>query len=227
MHWFDIGTGVALVVGSIWSFFRGLTREVISILGIVAACVLSAWGSPYVTTALAPVISLPWLRQAVALSSIFLGVVVGYVLLAKAVRRMVKAAGLSLPDRVLGGLFGLIKVGVLISAVLIGLTQFFPDIATRIAAESKLAPTFFYTAQLLTTLLPEDVHTDFQRFYDRVQKRFKQWLPAQQLPQPKAAPTQQPSVSPRAASPPQAPPGISASDEHALRQLIREHWQGN
>jgi hypothetical protein len=127
----------------------------------------------------------------------------------------------------LGGLFGLIKVGVVISVVLIGLTQFFPDIATRIAAESRLAPAFFYTAQLLTTLLPEDVHTDFQRFYDQARKRFKQWLPAQQLLRPEAAPTQQPSVSPRAASPPQASPDISASDERALRQLIREHWQGN
>jgi membrane protein required for colicin V production len=227
MHWFDIGTGVALMVGGIWSFFRGLAREVISILGIVAACVLSVWGSPYVVTALTPVISLPWLRQAIALSSIFLGVVVGYVLLAKAVRRLLKAAGLSLPDRVLGGLFGLMKIGVLISALVIVLTRFFPDIATRIAAESRLAPTFFYTAQLLTTLLPEDVHTDFQRFYDRVQKRFKQWLPAQQLLRPEAASTPQPSVAPRAAAPPQASPDISASDERALRQLIHEHWQGN
>jgi membrane protein required for colicin V production len=227
MHWFDIGTGVALVLGGLWSFFRGLAREVISILGIVVACVLSAWGSPYVATALAPVISLPWVRQAIALSSIFLGAVVGYVLLAKAVRRLVKAAGLSVPDRVLGGLFGLMKIGVLISAVLIVLTKFFPDIATHIAAESRLAPTFFYTAQLLTTLLPEDVHTDFQRFYDRVQKRFKQWLPARQLLQPEAAPTQQPSVSPHTASPPQASSDISASDERALRQLIHEHWQGN
>lgn len=227
MHWFDIGTGVALVVGSIWSFFRGLTREVISILGIVAACMLSAWGSPYVATALEPAISLPWLRQAIGLCSIFLLAVVGYVLLAKAVRRMVKAAGLSLPDRVLGGLFGLIKVGVLISAVVIVLTKFFPDIATHIATESRLAPTFFYTAQLLTTLLPEDVHTDFQHFYDRVQKHFKQWLPAQQLLLPGAAPTPQPSVSPQAAPPPQEPSDISASDEQALRQLIRERWQGN
>jgi membrane protein required for colicin V production len=227
MHWFDIGTGVALVVGGLWSFFRGLTREVISILGIVAACVLSAWGSPYVASALAPVISLPWLRQAIALSSIFLGVVVGYVLLAKAIRRMLQAAGLSLPDRVLGGFFGLMKVGVLISALVIVLTRFFPDIATRIAAEARLAPTFFYTAQLLTTLLPEDVHRDFQRFYDRAQKHFKQWLPAQQPLRPEATPTQQPSVSPRVAAPPQASPDISASDEHALRQLIRERWQGN
>jgi membrane protein required for colicin V production len=226
MHWFDIGTGIALVFGGIWSLFRGLTREVISILGIVAACMLSAWGAPYVATALEPVLSLPWLRQAIGLCSIFLVAVVGYVLLAKGMRRLVKAAGLSLPDRVLGGLFGLIKVGVLISAVVIVLTKFFPDVATHIATESRLAPTFFYTAQLLTTLLPEDIHTDFQRFYDRVEKRFKQWLPAHQL-LPQATPMQQPSVPPQVAPPPQQPPGISASDERALRQLIRERWQGN
>lgn len=227
MHWFDIGAGLALAVGGLWSFFRGLTREVISILGLVTACVLSAWGASSVAVALEPLLAPPWLRQAIGLSSIFLLTVIGYVLLAKVVRRMVKAVGLSLPDRVLGGLFGLLKVAVLISALVIVLSKFFPDVATHIATKARLAPTFFYTAQLLTTLLPEDVYTDFQGFYGRVQKRFKQWLPAQQQLFPGADPAQPSSPIPRAASPPQTPSDISAGDERALRQLIRERWQGN
>jgi membrane protein required for colicin V production len=223
MHWFDVGAGVVLIVGMIWSFFRGLTREVISILGLTAACILSAWGYVRVATALQPVIALVWVRQAIGFVSIFLVTVVCYALLAMIVRRLVKAAGLSLPDRILGGLFGLVKVGVLISILMIVLTTFFPDIATHIAKESQLAPLFFHTAHLLTALLPEEIQDDFQRFYQRAQEHLKQWLPMQ--PQRRPHTPSHPAATSRATPLHQAAPDIQTSEEQALRRLIRERWQ--
>ena len=223
MHWFDVSAGIILIVGGIWSFFRGLTREIISILGLTAACILAAWGYVRVATALQPLIALVWVRQAIGFVSIFLVTVVCYVLLTIMVRRLVKAAGLSLPDRILGGLFGLIKVGVLISILVIVLTQFFPDVATRIATGSRLAPLFFHTAQLLTTLLTEEVQDDFQRFYNQAQEHLKLWLPTQSHLHPGTTP--HPSGASRAAPSHQATPDILTDEERALRRLIRERWQ--
>ena len=128
MHWFDVIAGIALLTGGIWSFFRGLTREVFSLLGIIAAIMLSFRGYPYVANHLGTFIAHPWLRQAVGFALIFLSTVFLYVLIAALLHRLIKAAGLSLPDRFLGGLFGIVKVGVIIAALCLVTAQFFPPL---------------------------------------------------------------------------------------------------
>ena len=185
-----------------------MTREVISLLGLMAAFVFSAWGYPYVAGVLAPITSLVWLRHAIGVVTIFAVTILGYLMLAMLVSRMVKAVGLSLPDRVLGGLFGVVKIGVLIAAVLILATRFYPDLTTRVTTGSILAPHLFRTADVITTLLPRDIQTDFDRAYRRMSRFLGTTLP---IPQP-------PSSSGTQA----APSGISPHDDQALRRLIRE-----
>src|SRR5262245_21509267 len=172
MHWFDIGTGIALCVGCVWSLFRGLTREVLSILGIVTAFLLSSRGYPYMARTLETLITQVWLRQAVGFALIFLFTIGLYVIFARLLQRLVKAAGLSLPDRLLGGLFGLIKVVVIIAALCLVTAQFFPTFATQLAREAVLAPAFFRAADLLSTLLPTGTANEFRRFYPHIHQQF-------------------------------------------------------
>jgi membrane protein required for colicin V production len=217
MHWFDVGAGIALLIGSVWSFFRGLVREVLAILGIVAAFVLASRGHPYVARHLEMDISHPWLRQAIGFALIFLASVVLYVAFAMLLHRLVKAAGLSLPNRFLGGIFGLVKVGVILSVLCLMTAQLFPDFATRLARESLLAPTFFRTAALLSMLLPESVTKEFQRFPRHLWQQLPAWSPP---PSPAATP-RQPSPSPPA---PPLPSGSETSERDAqpLEQLLRQ-----
>jgi membrane protein required for colicin V production len=221
MHWFDIGVGIALLVGGVWSLFRGLTREVLSILGIITAFVLSFQGYPYVAEPLESLITQDWLRQAIGFGLIFLATVVFYMLFAKLLHRLVKAAGLSLLDRVLGGLFGLIKVSLVVSALLLITAQFFPLFATQLAKESLLAPTFFRGANLLSTLLPEGASDEFRRVYNLIRRQFPVWIPA-----PKTAPvlSRPPAPTPPASVPhqPHRPNDISESDARALEKILRK-----
>jgi hypothetical protein len=99
MHWFDVIAGMALLIGGIWSFCRGFTREILSILGIIAAIMLASRSYPAVAKHLDTFIAHPWLRQAAGFALIFLSTVIFYVVLAALLHRLVKAAGLSLPDR--------------------------------------------------------------------------------------------------------------------------------
>jgi membrane protein required for colicin V production len=218
MHWFDIGVGIALLIGGVWSLFRGLTREVLSILGIITAFVLSFQGYPYIAEHLESLITQDWLRQAIGFGLIFLATVVFYVLFAKLLHRLVKAAGLSLLDRVLGGFFGLIKVSLVVSALLLITAQFFPMFATRLATESRLAPTFFRGAKLLSTLLPERASGEFRRVYNLVRRQFPVWIPA-----PKTAPgLSRPPATALPSSAPHRPNDISESDARALEKILRE-----
>ena len=222
MHWFDIGTGIALLVGGIWSLFRGLTREVLSILGIVTAFLLSSRGYPYVAKHLEALIAHVWLRQAIGFALIFLSTVVLYVVFARLLHRLVKAPGLSLPDRLLGGLFGLIKVAGIIAALCLVTAQFFPTFATQLARESALAPTFFRAAVLLATLLPAGTTDEFQRFYEHVRQQLPAWVPpSPSLSRTPPAPPAQAPTPPPASSQEE----ISDSDARALEHLIQKHRQ--
>lgn len=221
MHWFDLGAGIALLVGGIWSLFRGLTREVVSILGIITAFLLSSQGYPYVARHLESLIPHAWLRQAVGFALIFLSTVVLYAIFARLLHRLVKVAGLSPLDRLLGGLFGLIKVTVIIAALCLVTVQFFPMFATQLAREAALAPAFFRAADLLSTLLPAGTANEFQRFYQQVRQQF----PA--LPPPAPLPHTPPTPPAQTLTPPPAPhqEEISDSDTRALEQIIQRHRQ--
>jgi membrane protein required for colicin V production len=221
MHWFDLGVGIALFVGGVWSLFRGLTREVLSILGIVTAFLLSARGYPYVARALETLIAQAWLRQTVGFMLIFLSTMVLYVIFARLLQRLVKAAGLSLPDRLLGGLFGLIKVAVIITALCLVTAQFFPAFATQLAHEATLAPAFFRAADLLSTLLPTGATDEFQRFYQHIHQQFPAVVPpAPALTTPSGQPAEAPTSPP---APTQEE--ISDSDARTLEQIIEKHRQ--
>jgi membrane protein required for colicin V production len=228
MHWFDVIAAIALLTGGIWSFSRGLTREVFSLLGIIAALMLSSRGYPYVANYLDTVIAHPWLRQAVGFALIFLATVFLYVLIAALLHRLIKAAGLSFPDRFLGGLFGIVKVGIIIAALCLVTAQFFPPFATRLATDSLLAPVFFRTAALLSALLPESVSEGFRAVYRDVYRQLPSWMPtapAVQPPPPPASPATPPAGPPAAGPPVPSPEGISEQDAKALEKILRQRLE--
>ena len=218
MHWFDISVGIVMLLGGSRSYFRGLTREVMSTIGLIAVFVFAVWGHAYIPQYFEPVIASPWGRQ-IAVYIVLIIVAVGaYMLWVKMVEHMLYVP-LTIPDRVLGSLFGIVKVGVLIAAGCVLLMQSAPDRVATVVADSKLAPPLLQTAQIITTVLPREVKNEFRRSYSRVQQQL-----GQQVAQPcHTEPTAVHSPSPSQA--PQTPAEMSANDDRTLRQLIKKHSQ--
>jgi membrane protein required for colicin V production len=108
--------GVSLLFG-LW---RGVVGEIIALLAWgVAIFAAVEFGTPLGRAVFAG-LSDPALRTLAGCVVIFIGVLVTMSLLNMAVRSMVKALGLSVSDRLLGMLFGLVR-GVLVCMVLVGL----------------------------------------------------------------------------------------------------------
>ena len=121
---FDYLVLFVLVASVVISTMRGLVKEILSLLGwVVAFVVANAYGAT-----LAPMLPalLPGgtVRLMVAFLALFLGVRILMGLLTLAVDALVQAAGLSLADRGLGGLFGLARgiVIVLFGVILCSMT---------------------------------------------------------------------------------------------------------
>jgi uncharacterized membrane protein required for colicin V production len=68
-------------------------------------------------------------------------------------RFALRAAGLSLMDRLLGGLFGLARIVLVAAVLLMIVNKFFPSARAQLEAESALAPFLFRTAEFLEAFL--------------------------------------------------------------------------
>lgn len=116
---FDYLVLFVLVASVVISTMRGLVKEILSLTGwVVAFVVANAYGAR-----LAPL--LPAMipgdtgRLIVAFIALFLGVRILMGLLSLAIGALIEAAGLSLVDRGLGGLFGLARGIVIVLAAVI------------------------------------------------------------------------------------------------------------
>lgn len=108
--------GVSLVFG-LW---RGVVGEIIALVAWVVAIFAAVEFGARVGTFVFAGLSDPALRTLAGCVVIFVGVLVVMALFRMVVRSMVKALGLSVSDRILGMVFGLVR-GVLVCMVLVAL----------------------------------------------------------------------------------------------------------
>lgn len=122
---FDYIVLFILVSSVVISTMRGLVKEILSLLGWIAAFVVANAFGAKLAPMLPSVIPGESLRLIVAFIALFLGVRVLMGLLALAIGALIEATGLSLADRGLGGLFGLGRgiVIVLAGVILCGMTS--------------------------------------------------------------------------------------------------------
>jgi len=122
---FDYAVLTIVGLSILLSIIRGLVREALALLawavGFIAASLLAA----DLAALLPPEIPGEQLRLLAGFAGVFLGVMLLMSLLAIFVSKLVKSAGFAAEDRVLGGVFGLVR-GVLVVMVLVllaGLTS--------------------------------------------------------------------------------------------------------
>jgi membrane protein required for colicin V production len=122
---FDYVVLFILISSVVISTMRGLVKEILSLVGWVAAFIVANAFGAKLAPMLPSVIPGEALRLIVAFIALFLGVRVLMGLLALAIGALIEASGLTLADRGLGGLFGLGRgiVIVLAGVMLCGMTS--------------------------------------------------------------------------------------------------------
>lgn len=125
MTWFDYAVlgviGLSMIVGA----FRGFVREVIALIGWVAAAIVASSVATQAAEWVPAAVSSPVARVALAFVIVFLAVVVVSALAGWLLSTLIKAAGLGLADRILGAIFGFARGAliVLVAVMLAGLTM--------------------------------------------------------------------------------------------------------
>lgn len=117
LSWIDWALLAVLLLSVLVGVWRGLVFELMSLVGWVVAWV----GAQLLGRDLAPWVPVgeagSTARVLACFVLAFVGLLIVWALLARLLRLLVQASPLSLPDRVLGGGFGLLRGGVLLLAL--------------------------------------------------------------------------------------------------------------
>ncbi|HXF67118.1 MAG TPA: CvpA family protein [Burkholderiales bacterium] len=136
------------------SVIRGLVREVLALLAWVFAFIAASLLAGHTAALLPAEVKSEALRLLAGFTAVFLAVLLAMSLIAIAISRLVKSAGLGVEDRVLGGVFGLVR-GVAVVMVLVlaaGLTSLPREPVWR---EAVLSGPLTAAAEALKAWLPE------------------------------------------------------------------------
>ncbi len=134
--------------------FRGLVRSVLSLATLAAAVVVVWLYAASFANAMEGMIESATLRGALAFLGLFLGVILlGNVVLARLLTGIVSLAGLTVMDRALGGVFGVLWGTLLVCLALALLRIFFGE--ADFWAESLLIPIVFALIEWASAIFPE------------------------------------------------------------------------
>jgi membrane protein required for colicin V production len=152
--WIDWTLLAVILASVVVGFVRGFVFECLSLAGWVVAWFSAQWAAPELAPRLPVGSPGSALNLAAALALSFLAALVVWSLLAKLIRMLIHATPLSVPDRLLGSGFGVLRGAVLLLAVaaVLALT---PAAQSPIWRSSHGAQWLGATLQVLKPLLPE------------------------------------------------------------------------
>jgi membrane protein required for colicin V production len=180
MNWLDIVLGLILVASVLSSFRKGLSREIIGLVSVLAALVLGVWFYGTAASYLAAHIASPLAADFAGFALVFCGVLLIGALLGWMVGKFLRISGFSFLDHLLGTGFGLLR-GVLIGVALItGIMAFSPaDQPPGEVVHSRLAPYLVGGSRAVAAIAPHELKVGFRKNYERVQAA---WERATQAP---------------------------------------------
>ena len=154
MTWLDYAVAGVFAASLVVGAWRGLVREVVSILGWVIAFLAANLFAGPLGPVMPQAIPSPELRIAAAYVAIFAGSLMATALVGLLLSRIVKAVGLGGVDRMLGAFFGAVRglLIVLAAALVAGLTGAPRQSFWR---DSASGPLLTQAAQALKPFLPQ------------------------------------------------------------------------
>lgn len=154
------------------SAMKGFVREVIGLVTVLLAILLSSWFYARAAPLFKDVVKTENLALFLAFSVIFLGTLLVGALAIWLITRFMKFAKLQTVDRLLGAAFGFIRGWVFAAVILLGLTAF--DVQTERVRNSVLAPYVLPGARVVAVFTPYDLKARFLVGYRAIEKWWRE-----------------------------------------------------
>ena len=152
---------VVVLLNVVSAAIQGFFAEALSMAGLVIGYVVAAWQYPGLAAWFSTFLKNDLLADIFAFLVIFFAILIVFSIAGRVARKLMKAAGLSGFDRFLGALLGLVKGGLVVAVVLMGMTAFTPT--STMLEKSELAPYFLVVGRAAIWVAPSALRA---RFYE-------------------------------------------------------------
>lgn len=148
-----------LVINVVAAAVQGFFSEALTIGGLVVGYIVAAWKYRSLAEWLESFFKNPWLAEILGFLIIFFAILLLFGIAARIARWVMKKSGLTGLDRFLGGILGLLKGGLMVAVILMGITAFEPT--SKFLANSQLAPYFLVVGRAAMWLAPAELRARF------------------------------------------------------------------
>jgi len=160
MNPFDILVFAILAYGVIRGIFRGLVREMASIIGVLGGFYAAYTYYPHMAKLISPWITNTAYLNIVSYMFLFVAVLIIVGILAVIIKYLLNIAYLGWVDRVCGALFGGVKAALIVSVLFIVLTSFLPK-GTPLIRDAASSPTVATVSEVMAKVISKDMKSKF------------------------------------------------------------------
>jgi len=150
-----------LLINVITAAMQGFFAEALTMAGLVVGYIVAAWKYRGLAEWLESFLKNVRLAEILGFLVIFFAIVLLFGLAARVARWVMKQSGLSGLDRFLGAVLGLLKGGLMVAVILMGMTAFEPT--SKLLQKSLLAPYFLVVGHAAKWLAPTDLRVRFDQ----------------------------------------------------------------
>ena len=150
-----------VLVNVIAAAMQGFFSEALTIAGLVVGYIAAAWKYRSLAEWFETFLKNEWLAEILGFLIIFFAIVLLFGIAARIARWVMKESGLSGLDRFLGALLGLLKGGLMVVVILMGMTAFQPT--SKLLQNSQLAPYFLVIGNAATWVAPAELRQRFEQ----------------------------------------------------------------
>jgi membrane protein required for colicin V production len=155
---------VVILINVITAAMQGFFAEALTMAGLVVGYIVAAWQYRGVAEWLEQYLKNPWLAEVLGFFIIFFAIVLLFGIAARIARWVMKKAGLSSLDRFFGALLGVVKGGLMVAVILMGMTAFEPT--SKLLQNSQLAPYFLVAGRAAIWVAPSELRARFYQGLD-------------------------------------------------------------
>jgi membrane protein required for colicin V production len=153
-----------VLLNVITAALQGFFSEALTMGGLIVGYIVAAWQYRHLAEWLERFLKNTWLAEVLGFLIIFFAIVLLFGLAAKIARWLMKESGLSGFDRFLGAILGLLKGGLMVAVILMGMTAFEPT--SKMLQSSQLAPYFLVLGRAAIWVAPAELRARFYQGLD-------------------------------------------------------------
>jgi membrane protein required for colicin V production len=155
-----------VLVNVVTAAMQGFFSEALTMGGLVVGYIVAAWKYRSIAEWLESFLKNPWLAEVLGFLVIFFAIVLLFGIAARIARWLMKQSGLSGLDRFLGAVLGLLKGGLMVAVILMGMTAFAPT--SKLLQNSQLAPYFLVVGRAAIWAAPSELRARFYQGLDLI-----------------------------------------------------------